>query len=816
MKISYSWLKEYINVELPIEDIDRLLTDGGLEVGGYEKVESIKGGLKGIVVGHVLTCDKHPNADKLSKTTVDVGTGEPLPIVCGAPNVAAGQKVLVATVGTFLYPDEEGFQIKKSKIRGEVSEGMICAEDELGLGQSHDGIMVLPEEIEAGTKASEYFNIEEDYVIEIDLTPNRADATSHIGVARDLAAVLNHLRKTNLSISIPNVNAFAVDNHDLDIEIEIQDEDACPRYTGVCMSGVQVQESPDWLKNRLTAIGLRPINNIVDISNYVLHETGHPLHIFDYDQIKGKKVLIRKMDEGTPFTTLDEVERKLSNEDLMICDAEDGMCMAGIFGGMHSGVTEKTTNIFIESAYFDASTIRRSSKRHTIKTDASFRFERGADPAITEYALKRAALLIKELANGQVASDVIDQYPKPQNPWEVILTQKKLNTIAGNDIPLSIAKPILVDLGVRLVEENDEMLKLEVPTFKVDVLREIDIIEEVMRVYGFNQIEIGESMRSSLSYQQRPDRNRLQNMISDLLVANGLSEAMNNSLSSSNYYIQSNDFNENKLVKIHNPLSSELDVMRMSLMFGLLESLRRNVNHKASQVKLFEFGKSYVYANPDKENVDQIYDETQCLSILYYGKDKRDNWLDATKEYDYFALKQIALRILHKLGYDEKNFKIENCEESLFAFGQNYKLNGKTILQLGMLKQDYNITFDVEKPIYYLELNWDLAMKYLPNKAAFNPIPKFPEVERDLSLLLSKDVPYSKVEEVARKAEKKLLKDVYIFDLYEGKGVPAGKKSYAVRFVLQDEMKTLNDKLIDKTMGRIQKSLEMQLQAELR
>lgn len=816
MKISYNWLKEYIDIDLPVEELDRLLTDGGLEVGGFEKVESIKGGLKGVVVGHVLTCEPHPNADRLSKTTVDVGNGTILPIVCGAPNVALGQKVLVATVGAFLYPDETGFQIKKSKIRGEASEGMICADDELGIGVSHDGIRVLPDEVSTGTEAADYFNIENDYMIEIDLTPNRADATSHIGVARDLAAVINHLKKESLKIKLPLVDSFSNSDTTLPIDIEIKDSEACARYSGLCMKNIKVEESPDWLKNRLNTIGVRPINNVVDISNYVLHETGHPLHIFDYDKIKGNKVIIKKLDDGTNFTTLDDQERKLHHEDLMICDNEKPMCIAGVFGGSDSGVNENTTNIFIESAYFDASTIRRSSKRHTLKTDASFRFERGADPSITVYALKRAALLLAEFANAEVASEIVDSYPNQKLDWELTLTQKKLNTIAGNDIPLSIAKPILIDLGISILEENEEYLKVSVPTFKVDVTREIDLIEEVMRVYGFNQIEIGTSMRSSLSFQEKPDRNRMQNMISDLLVANGISEAMNNSLTSSQYYGEGTDFDASKLVKIFNPLSSELDVMRMSLLFGLMESLKRNVNHKANQVKLFEFGKTYIFAQPDKNFVDQQYKETQRLSVVMNGKSSIDNWKNKTTDVDFFTLKKIALRVIHSLGYSESTFKIEEVENSLYAYGLQFKLHNEVVLELGLLSKTIHKTFDMEKDVFFLDFNWDLLLKLLPAKTKFHAISKFPEAERDLSLLIDKKTSYQQIEEIAYKVDKKLLKNVFIFDMYEGKGIPEGKKSYAIRFILQDEMKTLTDKQIDKTMNKIQKSLEYQLGAELR
>jgi phenylalanyl-tRNA synthetase beta chain len=819
MNISYNWLKQYADFDLSPEEVSTLLTDSGLEVGGIEKVESIKGGLKGIVIGKVLTCEKHPDADKLSKTTVDIGDGKIVPIVCGAPNVAKGQTVAVATVGATLYDGDSEFKIKKAKIRGEVSEGMICAEDELGLGSSHDGIMVLDNNAQSGLAAADYFNIEEDIVFEIDLTPNRSDATAHIGVARDLVAMINNQKSKNLKINRPNVADFKIDEKSLDFEIIIKNPEACARYTALAMSQVEVKDSPKWLKNRLNAIGLKPINNIVDISNFVLHETGHPLHIFDYDKIKSKKVEIKTLAKGVKFKALDEKEYELSENDLMICDSDNPMCIAGVFGGIDSGVSSETKNILIESAYFNPTFVRKTSKRHLLNTDASFRFERGADPNITEYALKRAALLIKELAIANISSEIVDEYPKEIKPWEVELNFEKLNRITGQKIPIAQVKKILTDLEIEIVTESEKSLNLLIPTFKTDVTREIDVIEEVLRIYGYNNIIIDNKLKSSIAHHPKVDNFEIKSKLSEFLVSRGWTEAWNNSLSRLEYYQKSPDFDEAKVVSLLNPLSKDLNVMRMDMVFGLLESVKRNINFKSESLKMFEFGAEYIHdKSNENDDVTKEYIQSNKLGLILTGKRKPENWRAKDENVDFFDLKSVVISILSKFGIENSRIIDENLENSIFDYGLEFKLKGQniSIAKFGRLKQYYNEIFDIEKSIFYANINWDVVLKTINPKTKYSEISKYPEVKRDFSLLLDDEIPYSEIEKIAFKTEKKLLKEVNLFDNYKGKGIPEGKKSYAVSFVLSDNKKTLNDKIIDATMNKLKNAFEKELGAVLR
>jgi len=819
MKISYSWLQQYIDINIDPQKLSELLTDGGLEVEGLEKVESIKGGLKGIVIGEVLSCEKHSNADKLSVTTVDVGNGETLPIVCGAPNVAAGQKVLVATVGTTLYDGDESFKIKKSKIRGEVSEGMICAEDELGLGNSHDGILVLPAEAKIGEQASTFFNISEDWVYEIGLTPNRSDATSHIGSARDLVAVINRFYPEDKRfLKLPDVSKFSIDNKNgLPIDVSIEKNDACGRYSGICISGVEIKESPEWLQNRLKSIGLRPINNIVDITNYVLMETGQPLHAFDYDNIRNHKVIIKTANKGTKFTTLDDMERELTDNDLMIFDSKDPMCFAGVFGGKGYGVENSTKNIFLESAYFDAVYVRKTSKYHNLKTDASFRFERGADPNITVFALKRAALLIKELAGGTIASDIIDIYPEPIKPWAIELRYQQLDRLIGQVIPREMVKSILSDLDIEITQEYETGLDLLIPTYKVDVTREVDIIEEVLRIYGYNQIELSNQIHSSISYSNKPDLDVITNLVSEFLVAKSFTETMNNSLSKQDYYINNASFDENKSVKILNPLSNELNVLRQNLVFGGLENITRNIKHKKTDIKIFEFGNQYFLAKPDAEKVEDRYQQETHLAIYLTGNRKQESWATKAENVDFFDLKSVVQQLLQKLGIKLNSLRLSEINDSVFSNGLEFKVKKASFARLGKLDSKLCKGFGIEQDVFYADINWTKLFGLLQNyKVKYQEITKYPEVRRDLALLIDSEVSFAMIENNVKNSERNLLNSVNLFDVYEGKGVPTGKKSYAISISLQDANKTLTDKIIEKTMSKIFKSLEREFQAELR
>ena len=819
MKLSYNWLKQYINTDLSAEKLSPILTDIGLEVEGLESIQSIKGGLEGIVIGEVKSCRKHENADKLSVTTVDIGAEELLPIVCGAPNVAEGQKVLIATVGTTLYTNGDSFKIKRAKIRGEESQGMICAEDELGLGNSHDGIMVLPEELKPGTKASDYFNVENDVVFEIGLTPNRADATSHIGSARDLVAGLNRIaNEKKHSLSIPSVDEFKVDNNNLDIDIIVESPEACPRYSGVTISNIKVADSPDWLKNRLNTIGLRPINNIVDITNFVLHETGQPLHAFDAAKIQGNKVVVKKLEKDTKFITLDDEERKLNQDDLMICDTEKGMCIAGVFGGNHSGVSEETTSIFLESAYFDATHIRRTSKFHALQTDASFRFERGADPNITVYALKRAALLIKEIAGGDISSKIKDFYPEPINDWTVSINYKNVDRLIGKIIEREIIKDILTDLEIKVTAETDEGLELLIPTYKVDVTREVDIIEEILRIYGYNNIILDNKIHSSISLRQKPDMEKIQNMVSDYLSSQGFSEIMNNSLSKSVYADNNPDLDGDKSVEMLNPLSSDLNVLRQSLIFGGLESISYNMNRRISDQKLYEFGNIYrKTSDGESSGVVKNYFEEKHLMMLSVGNVNAENWQGKNEKADLYFLKSMLEAIITRLGINRKSVKVREGESESYSYSIEYIYNDILIAEVGKISEKVLKEFDIKKVVFASKINWTGISKFLPkNDTQYQKVSKFPAVRRDLALVVDKSVNFIQLKDAAHKAERKMLTEVGLFDIYEGDKIPEGKKSYALSFVLEDNTKTLNDKVIDKAMRRIQQVLENELNAVLR
>ena len=804
MKISYNWLKNYANVSLDAEKVSEILTDCGLEVEGLEKIQTIKGGLEGLVIGEILTKEKHPDADRLNITTVNVGLEVPLNIVCGAPNVDIGQKVVVATIGTILYSGDDSFKIKKSKIRGALSEGMICAEDEIGLGASHDGIMVLDGATKVGTPAKEYFNIEDDFVFEIGLTPNRADATGHVGVARDLIAVLN--QNENFEFLKPSVADFKIDNTKLNISVEVNDFELCPRYSGLTIQNIEVKESPDWLKNKLLSIGLTPINNVVDVTNFVLHETGQPLHAFDAAKIVGNKVVIKTAEEKSKFTTLDDVERELSNEDLMICNTQEPMCIAGVFGGIDSGVSENTTSIFLESAYFNAVSVRKSAKRHGLNTDASFRFERGADPNITIYALKRAALLIQEVAGGQISSEIVDLYPNPIQNFNIDFSYSNCDRLIGKSIDRDLIKNILQSLEIEITRETNEGLELSVPPFKVDVTRESDVIEEVLRIYGYNNIELPDSLTSSLSYREKPDKEKITNLISEQLIANGFNEVLSNSLSKSAYYVDTNE----QSVRMKNPLSRDLDVLRQSMLFNGLETIVYNQNRKASDLKLFEWGKTYL-KNGSK------FKEDSHLSVFVTGREDLESWNSSPDNVDFFFTKGIVNSIVEKFGFDKMHFQVEDATSDKLDYGLKYTVNKNELVQFGKVKTSIQNQFSIDKEVFYADFNYDNLVKLVSqNKVVFKEVAKFPSVRRDLALLLDKNITYSQVKELAVKQDKKLLKEVNLFDVYEGKNLPNGKKSYGVSFTFLDENKTLTDGQIDKVMDKIISVLKTELKAELR
>jgi len=815
MKISYNWLKNYINTDIDYKELSVILTNTGLEVEGIEHFESVKGGLEGLVIGKVVESSKHPDADRLTLTKVDIGTGELLPIVCGAPNVDTGQKVVVATVGTTLYDDDSEFKIKKGKIRGQVSLGMICAEDEIGLGTSHDGIMVLDESAKIGQKANEYFDIEEDIVFEIGLTPNRIDGASHIGVARDLAAFLSQEKKTNYTK--PSVEAFKTDNTNNHINISIENKEACKRYAGVTISGIEIKESPAWLKNRLKAIGLSPINNVVDITNFVLHETGQPLHAFDADMIKGKQVIVKTLEKGSKFITLDEQERELSESDLMICNAEEGMCIAGVFGGAKSGVTEKTTNIFLESAYFDSVYVRKTSKRHALQTDSSFRFERGVDPNNIIYTLKRASLLIKEFAGGSISSEIVDVYPNPIPYHRVKVKYINIDRLIGKQIPHEKIKKILESLEIKIIEETIEGIVLDVPPYRVDVTREADVIEEILRIYGYNNVEVTTDVKSTISYAPKPDRNKWKNTISDLLSNQGFNEAMSNSLTKSSYFENIESFKAENTVKILNPLSSDLDALRQNLLFGGLEAVIYNENRKNQDLKLYEFGNCY-FINPENtdENTLNKYHEENHLALFISGNKNSVNWNKASEKSDFYELKVYTDLLLKRLDYSFKTLKVEEITNDIFNYGLSYQIGNNTLVDFGLVSKSLRKSFDLDNEVYYADFNWDVLMNKLPKTKQFEVISKFPEVSRDLALLVDKSIKFEQIKELAFKSERRFLKKVSIFDIYEGEKLGENKKSYAVNFIIQDELKTLKDKQIDKIMNNLIRVYEKELGAKLR
>ena len=815
MNISYKWLKEYVDFDLTPQEVCDTLTSTGLEVDALEEVQSIKGGLKGLYVGKVLTCEMHPDSDHLHVTTVDLGKGEPQQIVCGAPNVAAGQKVIVADLGCVLYDGDKEFVIKKSKLRGVDSNGMICAEDEIGVGTSHDGIIVLPEDAVVGTPAAEYYHLESDWLIEVDITANRADGLSHWGVARDLYAWL----KSNgyeTQMHRPDCSKFKVDNHNLPIEVTIENQEACKRYACVSITDCEVKESPDWLKNRLTTIGLRPINNIVDITNYIMMAYGQPLHTFDADMVKGHKIVVKTMPDGTPFQTLDGEEHKLSDRDLAICNAEEPMCIAGVFGGKGSGTYETTKNVVLESAYFHPTWIRKSARRHGLSTDASFRFERGVDPNGTIYALQQAAILCQELAGGKVSMEICDVYPEPIKNAVVDLSFKYVHDLVGKDIDPEIIKAICLSLEMEIKYENEQGLTLVIPAYRVDVQRPCDVVEDILRIYGYNNVEIPTQLKSSLVIKGEEDqKHKLANLVSEQLVGEGFNEILNNSLSKSAYYD-----NQDTLVKIMNPLSTDLNVMRQTLLYGGLESIQYNVNRKRQNLRFFEFGNVYTFS-PEKQNDDdpmQAYKEQYHAALWVTGKRVEGSWAHQNEDSTFYELSACVENILRRIGVKPGMIVRKKSENAIFSSGLAIEnRGGKLLIEMGIISKKLQKQFGLDNPVYYAELNWTALMKVIKkNEVLYTEISKFPAVSRDLALLVDASVEFAQIEQIARQTEKKLLKNVELFDVYEGDKLPAGKKSYAVNFILQDEEKTMGDKQIDAIMQKLIAQLTAKLGAQLR
>ncbi|QTY26880.1 phenylalanine--tRNA ligase subunit beta [Flavobacterium sp. CS20] len=807
MKISYNWLKDFIDIKWSAEKIETILTDLGLEVEGIENFESIKGQLEGLVVGKVLECKKHPNADRLKLTQVDIGEKDPVQIVCGAPNVNKNQWVPVATVGTTIYNQKgESLKIKKGKIRGEVSMGMICAEDEIGLGKSHDGIMVLEGDFQPGQALNTVFPVETDKVFEIGLTPNRADAMSHWGVARDLRAGIMHQGKS-LPINTPSISNFHVEDRSRRTKIEVKNSELAPRYCGITITDINIDVSPLWLQNRLKAIGINPKNNIVDITNYVMHEIGQPLHAFDADKIKDSQIMVKTLDEGSLFTTLDGVERKLSSEDLMICDTEKPLCIAGVLGGENSGVSETTKSIFLESAYFNSVSVRKTAKRHGINTDASFRFERGIDPHITEDALKRATILISEIAGGKISSEIDDFYPKKIEDHQVFLTFDKINSLVGEELDSGVIKSILTSLDIKVNNVSESGMGLTIPAYRVDVTREVDVIEEILRVYGYNKIKLDNKFNVSVANSSKFEDYKIQNIIANMLVSKGFYETMANSLTTSDYTEFSSQISKRNNVEIINPLSQDLAVMRQSLLFSGLENISYNLNRKNENLKFFEFGKSY-------HKFDKKIAEQKHLSLFVVGNRVEENWLKSSNHIDFFYLKGIVESVLEKLGL---NFISAPNEDDTIAEGLSYKVKTKTLVKFGRLKKEITEAFDVSKEVLYADFDWDTLLN-LTAKIKFKSqdIPKYPEVRRDFALLIDENISFEQIENIAKKTDKKLLQQVNLFDVYQGENLPDDKKSYAVSFTFRDQNKTLTDKQVDKIMAKLQKQFETQLQAELR
>ena len=820
MEISYKWLKEYVDFDLTPQETADALTSCGLEVDALEEVQTIKGGLKGLFVGKVLTCEMHPNSDHLHITTVDLGKGEPQQIVCGAPNVAAGQKVIVADLGCVLYDGDKEFVIKKSKLRGVESNGMICAEDEIGVGESHDGIIVLPEDAPIGQPAAEYYHLESDWVIEIDITANRSDALSHWGVARDLYAWLKR-NGHETSLHRPDCTEFTVDNNDLPIDVEIENTEACKRYACVSITGCEVKESPEWLQNKLKVIGLRPINNIVDITNYVMMAYGQPMHCFDADMVTGHKIVVRTQPEGTKFVTLDGEEHTLGEHDLSICNAEEPMCIAGIFGGKGSGTYDTTTNVVLESAYFHPTWIRKSARRHGLSTDASYRFERGIDPNGTIYALKQAAILCKQLAGGKVSMEIKDVYPNPMADARVQLDYEYVDRLIGKEIGHDMIKAIVESLEMKVVEETAEGLLLDVPAYRVDVQRPCDVVEDILRIYGYNNVEIPTQLKSSLTILGEADKTyHLQNVIGEQLVGCGFREILNNSLTKTSYYTELNKYTEETTVKVMNPLSSDLGVMRQSLLFGGLESICRNVNHKMPNLRFFEFGNCYHFSPEKKNDEDPIkaYTEEMHLGMWITGKRVEGSWTHPDEQSSFYELKGYVLNIVRRLGVNPGVMVCEHSDNNVFGKALVLKTRaGKVLCEMGTVCHKILKKMDIAQDVFYADLNWDNLMRAIKkNETLYHDISKFPSVSRDLALLIDKSVQFEQIEQIARQTEKKLLKSVELFDVYEGKNLPAGKKSYAVNFILQDESKTLTDKQIDAIMTKLINNLKQKLGAELR
>jgi phenylalanyl-tRNA synthetase beta chain len=820
MNISYNWLKQYINVDLPAVETGKILTSIGLEVGAVEEVESIKGGLEGLVVGEVVECKQHPDADRLRVAKVNIGNeNELLQIVCGAPNCRAGLKTVVATIGTTLYNGEESFTIKRSKLRGVESQGMLCAEDEIGIGESHDGIIELPLDVPAGTLVKDYYNVQNDTVIEVDITPNRIDAASHFGVARDLAAYFAQ-RDSSIKLQRPSVDTFKIDNQNLPIKVTVENPDACPRYSGVVISGVEVKESPEWLKNYLITVGLRPINNVVDITNYALHSLGQPLHAFDMDMIADHHIIVKNLPQGSKFVTLDGVERSLSSEDLMICDPKGGLCIGGVFGGLTSGVSDNTKNVFLESAYFNPVSIRKTARRHGLNTDASFRYERGCDPNNTLYILKFTAQLIKEVAGGTISSEIVDVYPNKIEPKKVAITYKKINTLVGKEITGAEVKSILKSLEIEILSENAEGLELSIPTYRVDVVKDVDVIEDILRIYGYNNILPGDEMKSSLSYSSKPDSHKLQTVIAEQLTASAFNEIMNNSLTKSSYYENLQTYPIEKGVKIINPLSADLSVMRQTLLFGGLESIARNANRRNADLKLYEFGNIYSFHEELKNQADGLapYVEELKLGLWLTGNKTAQSWVQKEEKSTVYELKAYVENVLRRLGFNLRELKLAEYSDELLSEALVISSRSKKqLVTFGTVSKKQLKVFDIENEVFYADFSWNnILQEVKKHKVTYTEMPKYPEVKRDLSLLIDQNIQFAEIEKIAYETERNLLKDVSLFDVYQGKNLEAGKKSYAVSFILQDETKTLTDNQIDGIMAKMIKNLENKLGAKIR
>lgn len=821
MNISYNWLKEYLDFDMQPEEVADALTSIGLETGSVEEIQTIKGGLEGLVIGEVLTCEPHPNSDHMHVATVSIGQGEPLQIVCGAPNIEAGQKVVVAPVGTKLYDGDRCITIKRSKLRGIESNGMICAEDEIGIGSDHSGIIVLPADTQVGLPAKDYYNIKSDYVLEVDITPNRVDATSHFGVARDLAAYLKQNGRAGATLKRPSVESFRIEDEAPGIEVAVENTEACLRYSGVTVKGVTVKESPDWLKERLTAIGLRPINNVVDVTNYILHGLGQPLHSFDAGKITGGKVIVKSATEGEKFVTLDGIERTLTSRDLMICNTEKPMCIAGVFGGLESGVTEATTDVFLESATFHPTWIRKTARRFGLNTDASFRYERGLDPNVTIYILKYAALLVKEVAGGTITGSIQDVYPEPVPPFTVSLDYKRLYTLVGKTLPVETVKSIVSSLEMEIESENSEGLVLKVPVYRYDVKRDVDVIEDILRIYGYNNVEFSDHVKSNLSYKTTTDRSyMMENLISEQLTGCGFNEIMNNSLTRAAYYEKLSSYPAAHCVRLMNPLSADLNVMRQTLLFGGLESISHNANRKNSNIRFYEFGNCYTFNEGNKREGETLsqFKEDYRLGLWLHGKRVENSWAHPDEDASVYELKAYVGNILCRLGIDLKRTVFEPFSNDLYSTGLGIRTaSGKTLGSLGIVARNICKEADIHGEVYFAELSWTALMKETKKKkVSFTDIPKYPAVKRDLALLIDKAVTFDAIRQIASETERKLLKSVELFDVYEGKNLPEGKKSYAVSFFLQDETKTLTDKQIDNIMHKIQANLEQKTGAQLR